>query len=113
MAKFYGVIGYAQTVETTPGVWTESVIEKKYYGDVIRDSRRWQSGGQVNDDLTIGNSISIIADPFANDNLYTMKYIKWMGTYWKINYFELKSPRLIINIGGVYVGETAETTVAP
>lgn len=107
MAKFYGVIGYAQTVETSPGVWTDSIIERPYCGDVIKDSKRWQDGEHLNSDLTISNSISIIADPFANENLHTMKYIKWMGAYWKINYIEVRRPRLLLNIGGVYNGETA------
>lgn len=113
MAKFYGVIGYAQTIETTPGVWTESIIERNYSGDVIKNSSRWQNGEYLNDNLTIGNSISIIADSFANENFYTMKYIKWMGTNWKINYIEVKRPRLLINIGGVYNGDTASTPVNP
>ena len=26
MAKFYGVIGYAVTEETKPGVWTEKIL---------------------------------------------------------------------------------------
>ena len=33
MAKFYGVIGYAVTEETKPGVWAEKIIERMYYGD--------------------------------------------------------------------------------
>ena len=34
MAKFYGKIGYAETVETKPGVWRPKIIEKPYFGDL-------------------------------------------------------------------------------
>ena len=111
MAKFYGVIGYAETIETAPGVWTDSVTERNYSGDVLKLSRRWQTGENLNDDLMINNQISILADPFANQNFHTMKYIKWMGTSWKITNIEVQRPRLLLTIGGVYNGNEASTTL--
>ena len=102
MAKFYGSIGYSETVETSPGVWTEQITERTYYGDVIKISRGWQSSENLNDDLTINNQISIIADQFAYENFHVIRYIKWMGSSWKINKIEVQRPRLILNIGGVY-----------
>jgi len=104
MAKFYGVIGYAETKETSPGVWTESITERNYYGDVIRNTRRWQPGEGLNDNLTINNIISIVADPFAYQHFYAIRYIKWMGASWKIDNIEVQRPRLILTIGGVYNG---------
>ena len=53
MAKFYGKIGYANTVETKPGVYEEQIVERSYYGDLIRNTRRLQSADQVNDDINI------------------------------------------------------------
>lgn len=104
MAKFYGVIGYAETKETSPGVWTESITERNYYGDVIRNTRRWQPGEGLNDNLTINNIISIVADPFAYQHFHAIRYIKWMGASWKIDNIEVQRPRLILTIGGVYNG---------
>ena len=106
MAKFYGKIGYVETTETRPGVWTESVTERDYVGDVIRNTRRWQTGENLNDDLVINNIISIVADPFANQNIQTMRYVKWAGVPWKITNVELQRPRLILTLGGVYNGQT-------
>ncbi|MDF2800231.1 MAG: hypothetical protein K0S61_134 [Anaerocolumna sp.] len=106
MARFYGTIGYSKTVETSPGVWTEEVTERNYYGDVIRLSRRWQTGDNLNDDLTLNNEFSIVADPFAYENFYSMKYIKWMGALWKITKVDVQRPRLILSIGGIYNGKT-------
>ena len=106
MAKFYGCIGFAVTEETRPGVWEEEIQEKNYFGDVVRNTKRYQTGEGLNDDINIANEISIVADPFANENFSTMRYIEFMGTKWKINSVEVQYPRLILSIGGVYNGET-------
>ena len=102
MAKFYGKVGYADTSETAPGVWTEVITEREYYGDVLRISRRLQSTDQLNDDIIIDNEFSIVADPFAYQNFHTMRYIEWLGAKWKITKVNVQSPRLILSVGGVY-----------
>lgn len=105
MAKWFGEIGYAQDVEETPGVWVNKIIKRNYYGDVTRNFSRWQTGDSVNDDLTVNNQLSIIADPFAMEHFHTMKYAEMYGTKWKITSVEPQYPRLIISIGGVYNGK--------
>lgn len=104
MAKFYGKIGYAMTKETTPGVWVEEIVEHSYYGDVIRNIRRLQGSENLNDDINVSNEISIVADAFANQNFHSMRYVEYMGAKWKVSSVEVKYPRLILNIGGVYNG---------
>lgn len=104
MNKFYGKIGYAITKETTPGVWVEQIIERSYYGDVIRNIRRLQSSENLNDDINVSNEISIVADAFANQNFHSMRYVEYMGTKWKVSSIEVKYPRLILSMGGVYNG---------
>lgn len=104
--KFYGKIGYAVTEENTPGVWTETITERSYYGELIRNTRRLQSASTLNDDLNISNEISIIADPFAYENFHSMRYVEFMGTKWKVSNVEVQYPRLILSIGGVYNGVT-------
>lgn len=105
MAKFYGVIGYGKTVETKPGVWEEQITERKYFGELVRNTRRLQSSGSLNDDVNVANEISIVADPFANQNFHSMRYVEFMGAKWKITDVEVSYPRLILTIGGVYNGE--------
>jgi hypothetical protein len=102
MAKFHGPIGFVTTIETAPSVHREVVTEYNYYGDVIRDSRRFQSGDGLNDNLQINNQISVIGNPYAYDNFPAMRYIGWMGSYWKITNVEVQRPRLILSIGGLY-----------
>lgn len=102
MAKFYGKIGYSETNETSPGVWTETIIERNYYGDLLRNFKKTQTPSTLNDDINVANEISIVADPYANQNFHLMKYVEFMGTKWKITTVEVQYPRLILSIGGVY-----------
>lgn len=105
MPKFYGKIGFADTVETAPGVWEETIIERNYYGEIVRNNRRLVTSDHLNDDISINNEISIISDPYAKDNFHSMKYVKFMGTTWKVNSVEVQYPRLILSLGGVYNAE--------
>lgn len=102
MAKFYGAIGYGISEETTPGVWKDRIVERYYYGHLVRNTRRMQNSEYLNDNINISNEISIIADPYANENFHLMRYVNFMGTKWKINSVEIQYPRLILSIGDVY-----------
>lgn len=105
MAKFFGMIGFANTEETSPGVWG-GVVERPYYGDVLSRGMNVMSTEQVNKDISITNRISIIADPYAYENFSAMRYIKFMNTALSINSVDVQYPRLILNIGGIHNGET-------
>lgn len=109
MSKFFGRIGYAVNNEIRPGVWADKVIVREYYGDVIRDTRQYQTSDSLNDNLNVSNQFSIVADPFAYENFHAMKYIEYMGTKWKISNVEVQYPRLILSVGGVYNEPTTET----
>lgn len=104
MAKYYGAIGYAETREISPGVWEEQITERMYYGDVIRNARRLETGESINDNPVVTNSISVVADAYAYQNILAIRYVKWMGARWKVSNAEVQSPRLILTIGDVYNG---------
>lgn len=104
MARFYGNVGFTVPTEIRPGVWEDSVVERPYYGDVTRNSKRNESGDRVLDDLNISNEISIIADQFANENFHHMAYVEFMGALWKISTVAVQRPRLVLTVGGVYNG---------
>jgi hypothetical protein len=106
MAKFHGTIGYGESVEKAPGVWEDVITERSYYGDVIRDARYLKEGEGVNNDLSVGNSISIVADAYANEHIFAIRYIKWAGALWTVSMVEVQSPRLLLRLGGVYNGPT-------
>ena len=106
MAKFYGAVGYAERVETAPGVWRDAVTERNYAGDYVRNlSSKTTSSGGVNDDIVIENAISIVADPYAYEHFHNIKYVISMGAKWKVVSAEVQHPRIILTTGGVYNGE--------
>ena len=103
--KWFGTIGYADQVETKPGVWEDEITEREYFGDLTRNTRRLQMTDKLNDDIEISNEISIVSDPYANENFHSMRYAMYMGTKWKINSVEVQYPRLILSLGGIYNGD--------
>lgn len=108
MSKYFGKIGFGVTEETRPGVYEQKMTVKEYYGDIVRNSRRLENGGKVNDDLNINMNLSIVADPFAYQNFHQLKYVEYIGAKWKATSVEPQFPRLIITLGGVYNGEDGE-----
>lgn len=104
MAKWYGKIAYAVTEEVEPGIWESNNVERDYYGDIITDRRRRQSVSSINDDISLSNTISILADPFAIQNCSKIVYVEAMGNKWKVSDIEVQYPRLILSIGGLYNG---------
>lgn len=105
--RFFGLVGYGGgPVESPPGSgkWKEAIVERPYYGDVLRNTRQLKEGESVNDNLSVRNSISIVADQFANEHFHELKYVHWAGTRWKVSDVEVKSPRLVLQLGEVYNG---------
>lgn len=107
MAKFYGKVGFLDTVETDPvnhpSVFEETWVEKEYYGDHLNTfTSRWKQASKLNDDVNITTRISILADPYASDNFHKIKYVEWLGTLWEVSSVEVQYPRLILSIGDVY-----------
>lgn len=105
MARFFGKVGFEQTVETRKGVFKEQIIDREYIGDYMRNATSHNSqnnSDSVNDDVTISNQISIMADPFIYENFKAIKYIEVFGHKWKVSSVEVQYPRLIIVTGGLY-----------
>ena len=103
MAKYHGNIGFMVTEETTPGVWDEHIVVHPYSGDILRFSSQYTpSSEKLNDDISIRNQISIIADPFAIGNFYNIRYIEWLGTKWKVTDVTVDYPRLIFSPGDIF-----------
>lgn len=111
MERFYGEVGYVMTKEVRPGVYEEQREERYYYGNVKKMYLRWggdnrsADSGSVNEDITPTNQINILADDFAFKNVGAIRYVKWMGVYWKVTNFEISHPRILLTLGGVYNGK--------
>jgi hypothetical protein len=109
MARFFGRVGYGEQSETSPGVWEDIITEYSYYGDVIRDTRQLRAADKVNDDLSVQNTISIMADEYANDHFFAIRYVEWAGVLWTVTQVEVQRPRLLLSLGEVYNGPKAAT----
>lgn len=104
MGKFCGNIGYAETSETSQGVYMPTITERKVYGDILKNTKKYEKGDSTNDDITVNNRISFIADPYAQKNFHLIRYCTFMGTQWKVTDVTVEYPRLVLTLGGVYNG---------
>lgn len=103
MAKFKGMVGFAVTVEKKPGIYVEEIVTRKYSGDIHRINRRLEPSGNINDNINISNEISILADAYAFNHYYAIRYIEFGGAKWKVaNVDATKRPRLVMTMGGLY-----------
>jgi hypothetical protein len=109
--RFSGTVGFATSEEAAPGVWKDVITERTYFGDVVRNSRGMESPSlvppELNVNLALANSFSILADADAYADFMQMRYVQWEGSYWKITNVEVRRPRLILTIGGQWDGDTA------
>lgn len=105
MAKFFGAVGYAaEQVETAPGVWKESIVEREYYGEAKPVTLQVRADEKVNPDLSTSTEISVLADAYANEHFFAIRYVRWAGTLWTVSNVRVQSPRLVLRLGGVYNG---------
>lgn len=106
--RFYGKVGYGTTVESpaNSGIWVDQITEEVYSGDVVRNAKVSEDGEYLNNDISVQNAISIVADPYANEHFFEIKYVDWAGVLWTVTKVEVKSPRLILSLGKVYNGPT-------
>lgn len=105
MAKWSGVIGFVdETTESAPSVYQEEIVERKYYGDVLKNNRRLVTADKVNDDISVQNQLSIVADPYAVNHFYSMKYATFCGAKWKVTDVQVEHPRLTLTLGGLWNG---------
>lgn len=103
--RFAGKIGYVKTVqdENDDSIWTIQTTEKLVYGDVLRDTRNNDKSSYLNDNFTITNQFSIVADSYAYHNLQYIKYVEYLGVKWRVTSVDtLQRPRLVLSVNGVY-----------
>lgn len=106
--KFYGAIGYSSnSYDQDTGMSGEVVTEKSYYGDVLQNSRRYEGSDVINQNLTLENKFSILADEHAFQHFHGIKYVRWAGGVWQVTKVDVQRPRLILTVGGVYNGPTS------
>ena len=108
MARFHGRVGYGQQQEVPAdsGIWKDVITERSYTGDVVQAQRNQREGENLNFDINVQNMISIVADAYANDHIFAIRYVEWAGVLWTVTSVEVQRPRLILRLGEVYNGPT-------
>jgi len=105
MTKFHGVVGFVKTEESaSPGIFKEIVAERLYIGDIIREVNHLRDNKKINPDLDVNHRVSIVADAYAEASASHIRYVIFQGTKWCVTAFEVKRPRLILSLGGLYNG---------
>ena len=113
MTKFAGKIGYGEQVEVAPGEYEQVITERPVRGEVLRNSRRLAADDKINNDLSVGNSISIVADAYSREHFFAMQYVWWAGVRWIVSNVDVDHPRLVLRLGGVYHGPTVSDAGNP
>lgn len=108
--RFFGRVGYGETIEESPGVWEDQIVERSYTGEILQNIRNRRTDEKVNSDLSVSNQISIVADAYANEHFFAIRYVEWAGVLWTVDNVEVQRPRLILRLGEVYNGPKAVVT---
>lgn len=106
--KWYGQLGYRENVEVEPGVWEDQITEVNKYGDILRNYSSNQQGAKINDDISVSNQISMLADPYLLKSFHKIIYITYGGAKWRVSNIEVQYPRLIVTLGSLYVDDAEE-----
>lgn len=105
--KWFGKIAFTHQEETEDGIWEDTPIVREYYGDIQRLSKRDQLSG-INSDLTITNTLSVVADPFLLNSFSDILYVEFMEKKWRVNSVEVGYPRLTMTLGSLYKEDSDE-----
>jgi hypothetical protein len=103
--RFFDKVGYGIPTDLGDGVWSDSIVERSYYGTVRDVTHSIEPSDKVNDDVRLQNDISILADAFAYENFSFIKYVSWAGSLWTVNSVKVERPRLLLSLGGPWNGE--------
>ena len=103
--KYSGNAGFRITdVEVDPDVFEPQVVVKKVRGDVVTSRYHHDQNGDKStiDNIRITNQISLVADQFFMKHISNLQYLEYQGGKWKVESFNIKPPRVILDLGGVY-----------
>lgn len=113
MAKFFGKVGYGHKTETSQDVWTETITEYPYKGDVKKDDLYFDDKQSVNTNLRVSQLISIVSDARAREHYSDIRYVLWQGVRWRVTSVSNEPPRLILRLGDKYDGPEPEPESTP
>lgn len=102
--KWSGYIGYAVEKETATDIIEYSITKFKAKGNMKQITKRTQSSEGVVDGISLNNELELIASPFINKILYSIKYVDFMNVPWKVTNVRVNYPKIFLTLGDVYNG---------
>lgn len=103
MAKYAGLVGFAISKETAPGIYTPTITERPMRGDVIYAIvRNVENEFAVSKDVKLNHRVSLVGDKFSFANFANIRWVEWGGEKWEVTAVEIQKPRLLVNFGGIY-----------
>lgn len=102
--KYHGKIGYADQVETAPGVFEDLITERPYIGDVKQRTEVLTLGDTVIPQYSTRTSVSVLSDGVLKVNYSNIRYVEYSGVKWTISSAVVEWPRLTLYIGEEYHG---------
>lgn len=104
MTRFRGIIGLNRgPVESSPGIFEESIDELEVVGDLMSLGLRWPGAG-MQDGLSAKHILSIITPEDESVDFNEVVYVEWNGRKWNVVSIEFKRPRINLTLGGLYNG---------
>lgn len=102
--KFSGEAGFRlKDVEVEPDVYEPQLVSKIIKGDVVQNRYGRQNGDKSTiDNITITNQLSIVSNQFLMKHISNLVYVKFQGVKWKVVSYNIKAPRIFVDLGGVY-----------
>lgn len=100
--RYAGKVGFATTVETSPGIWEERIEERRYRGTVTIAAHRVTLADTTNSTLKAGAIISLIADAKLLAQCFDIRWCEYGGVKWRPTYISQKRPRVELTLGERY-----------
>lgn len=107
MAKVRVIVGYGEQTDKGGGVWEDVITERTYTGNLTRNARHLREGEYLNKDISLSNSIRIVADAYARDHYFAIRFVEFQGSPWEVTEAVVERPGLVLRLGGVYNGPRA------
>lgn len=108
MARWSGLIGFADQETARRGIDIETIVTRKYKGELMRNvGGAWVNAQrQVLPNTKVNMRISILADPYINYHCSTIRWVEWLGQHWTVSSFEVQYPRIYLTLGDVYTEQS-------
>lgn len=112
--KFSGKLGF--WIDDKPkkrgdDVYVSNIVEHSATGDILTDSKRYSNvPDQLNDNFISNTRISIVARGYCLKHWMNIRYVVWYGMRFEVTSVQNVYPRVTIELGGIYHGETERTS---